>query len=73
MTLAEKLRQLKRMDQLIQLKATGCPSAFAKRMDISIATIYRYLRELKNLDAPLQYCRVRQTYYYEEENYELKF
>ena len=33
---------------------------------------YRYILELKNMGAPIQYCRDRQSYYYEE-SFDLDF
>jgi predicted DNA-binding transcriptional regulator YafY len=54
------------MDSLIRVKATGCPTSFSKRLDISNASLYRYLNDLKNLGAPIKYCKERESYMYEQ-------
>lgn len=37
---------LRRMDQLIKLRATGCPAEFAQKVCVSERTLYNYLRIL---------------------------
>lgn len=59
------LQCLKRMGSLIRIKSTGCPSSFAKRLGASQASLYRYLNDLKNFGAPIQYCKERESYMYE--------
>lgn len=65
MELISYLQCLKRMDTLIHTKSTGCPTCFARRLGVSPASLYRYLNDLKNLGAPIQYCKVRESYLYE--------
>ena len=72
MELISYLQCLKRMDALIRVKSTGCPAHFAQRLGVSQASLYRYLNDLKNLGAPLQYCRERESYMYEY-SYQLTF
>ncbi len=65
MTLLEHLRISKRLNDLIRRKATGTPAQLAHRLGISRATLYRFIRDFKELGAPIKYCTTRQTYYYE--------
>lgn len=72
MTIKEHIQRLKRIDQLVRLKATGNAKQLAARLDVSRASIFRYLDDLKDLGAPVVYCRDNQTYIYEE-FFELSF
>lgn len=65
--LFEQLRQLERLDQLIRLKATGCPERLATRLGISKRQLYRLIGELRNIGFPIEYCKSRQSYYYKGE------
>ena len=64
MTFLEHLELLRRMDGLIRHKATGRYDAFAGRIGISVASLFRRLEELKTLGAEIDYCHRRQSYYY---------
>jgi predicted DNA-binding transcriptional regulator YafY len=66
MELISCIQCLKRMDALIRMKATGNPDRFAKRLEMSPASLYRYLNRLKNLGAPIQYCKESESYIYED-------
>ena len=66
------LERTRRIDSLIRRKSTGSPRDLANRLGVSEATVYRYILELKNMGAPIQYCRDRQSYYYEE-SFDLDF
>ena len=67
MSFLAHLDLLTRMDQLIRRKSTGTPQAFAQRLGISTASLYRHLDHLAALGASVVYCRLRQTFYYETE------
>ncbi len=67
MSFIEQLNLLKRMDQLIRRRATGTPQAFARQLCVSRASLYRHLDLLAELEAPVAYCRLRQTFHYETE------
>ena len=43
---------------------TGDASTFAKKLEVSRATIYRLIDELKDFGIHIEYSRERQTYYY---------
>ena len=72
MTIFKQLAQLKRMDNLIRRKATGTPDQLAERLEVSRATIFRYLDELKAFGADIRYCKERRSYIYSEP-FELNF
>ncbi|WP_420577028.1 hypothetical protein [Ekhidna sp.] len=59
--------RLKRMDDLIRRRATGSPEQFATKMGMDRSTLMRYLSELRELDAPIYFDPIKQSYYYEEE------
>ncbi len=63
----EQLRRLDRIHSLICRKATGTPLEFASKLDISRATLFRYLDYLKDYGAPLKYSKLRCSYYYGSE------
>lgn len=59
--------KLKRIDRLARLKATGSPTDLARKLNVSPSTLYEYLIILKHtFNAPLEYCRIRRSYYYTE-------
>ncbi len=66
MTTVEKLCVLRRMHALIRRRGTGCPDDFARRVAVSRATLFRYLNELRNLGATIEYCTSRESYFYSE-------
>lgn len=66
------ISRTRRLDSLIRRKSTGSPAQLAHRLGVSEATIYRYIQEMKDMGAPIRYCRERQSYRYECE-YELEF
>ena len=67
MTFLEKIRLIERVDQLIRMKATGSAEDLSKRLGISRSSVYELLECMKSMDAQIQYCRTRSTYYYEED------
>lgn len=52
------------MDQFIRQERTGNAPYFAKRLEISVRQLYNLIDELKDFGLPVEYCRIRQTYYY---------
>ena len=67
MNFLDHLALVKRLDALIRRKATGTPTQLAQRLEISRASLYRYIDDLKGLGAPIAYCYHRRSYLYEEE------
>lgn len=67
MSITSYFSRLQRMDDLIRRKATGTPTEFAHRMDLSRSMLFKYLEVIKELDGPVQYSSQLQTYYYSEQ------
>lgn len=71
MDFLEHLGLIKRLDYLINQKATGSPKALAQKLEISVSSVYRHINTLKALGAPVVYCQNRQSFYYSD-YFELK-
>jgi len=72
MSFREQLETIKRIDDLINRKGTGSPDQLAERLQISRASVFRYINDLKSFGAPIKYCKYRNSYIYKE-NFLLKF
>ena len=66
MNLLEKIRLIERVDGLINRKCTGSPAILANRLSISERNIYNLINTMKELGAPIFFCKVRNSYCYEE-------
>jgi hypothetical protein len=64
MNFIEYVKRLERIDQLIRLKATGCPKAFAGKIGVSERYLYMLLNILKEMGADLYYDKYDETYLY---------
>jgi len=67
MTLTEKIRQMERVDALIQRKATGSPATLAARLGKSERYVYKLIKMMKNLGAPIYFNYEKNSYCYEGE------
>lgn len=67
MTFYELANTILRIDQLVNLKATGSPLELSKRLGISERSLYNHIETMKNLGAPIKYCRYTRRYYYESQ------
>jgi transcription initiation factor IIE alpha subunit len=67
MTFLEHLEALERLHLLIKRKGTGTPELLSNRFSVSVGTIKNLLKILKIKGLPVNYCREKQTYYYEYE------
>ena len=67
MKLPQDIELVKRLDQLIRLKATGTPEQLGKRLELSRRQVYRIIDEMKALGFPIACCRSKKTFYYEKE------
>ena len=65
MSISRYIDRLGRMDALIRRKATGPPKSFARKLDISVSTLYEYVAVLKDFGAPVSYSREKQSFVYE--------
>lgn len=60
------LDRLLYIDYLIRIKSAGSPKQLAIRLSISERSVYELLHLMKELGAPIRYCRLRKTYYYNQ-------
>jgi hypothetical protein len=67
MTFLERLHKLDRLHHLIRRRGTGTPGELAERLDVCKRTAHNLIDELRDLGAPVVYCPVRGSYYYEYE------
>jgi predicted DNA-binding transcriptional regulator YafY len=58
------LTREKHLKELIKRESTGTPEQLAVKLNTSVSTVYRMIRTLKRLGEPIDYSKVRQTYYY---------
>ncbi len=63
----KNIELIKRIDRLIRMKATGTPEDFASYLGISKNTLYRIIKTMKLLNAPVLYDYSLQSYVYEKE------
>lgn len=59
------VQRLEYLDRLIRTKAGGTPTQLAAKLQISIRSLYYYINFLRNVGAPIKYCRISKRYYYE--------
>lgn len=52
------------IDQLIRQESTGDAQKLATRLGMARSTLFKYLNDMKELGAPIDYCRRRKTFYY---------
>jgi predicted DNA-binding transcriptional regulator YafY len=64
MSLLKYVERLKRMDDLILKKATGNAEEFAKKINVSSSQLFKELKEMKVLGAPIEYSHERKSYFY---------
>ncbi|MFL5754043.1 MAG: HTH domain-containing protein [Bacteroidia bacterium] len=64
MTATKYFSRLKTIDQLIQEEDTGRPKELAEKLNMSERMIYRYIQNLKDLGAPLEYDAQKESYIY---------
>ena len=64
MSFVEQLKLLLRIDALIHRKSTGNVEELAARLQISRRNVFNYLDKLKELEAEVVFCTVRQSYVY---------
>ena len=61
------IKRFQAIDRLIQKKATGTSEELAVRIGISRRTLIEFINIMKELGAPIYYCRIRKSYCYEED------
>ncbi len=63
----KRINQIERVDALIRRKATGCPKSLASRLEISERALYRLINLMKELGAPIYFCKSRRSFCYSSE------
>ena len=66
MNILEVKNLLERIDQLICMKSTGTPKELAEKLNISERTIYRLIKQLKEMGAPIYFDDIRNSYCYDQ-------
>jgi len=61
----DRLELIERIDRLIRLNATGTACQLANILGISRVSVFRLLKYLKTMGAPIKYCKCRKTYFYQ--------
>lgn len=58
------INRLKRIDRLIKLHITGSPKELAEKLEISERQVYRYLDNLRELGAIIEFNKSQNSYVY---------
>ena len=66
MRLLKTLERIKRIDALIQRKATGTPKELAEKLGISESSLYNNISLMKSMGAAIYYCPFKMSYCYQE-------
>ncbi len=66
----KSLELIERIDRLIRLKATGNSQELSQKLGISRSSVYAYVTLMKELGAPLYYCKKTRSFCY---SYEVRF
>ncbi|WP_372489979.1 HTH domain-containing protein [Chitinophaga sedimenti] len=64
MALKNTISRLEYLDNLICKRSTGTPKQLARKLNVSERSIRDHISLLKELGAPVRYCRQRNSYYY---------
>ncbi|WP_271769249.1 hypothetical protein [Aquimarina algiphila] len=63
----KRVELINRIDQLIRLQATGTPVELASRLGISKNKLYRILKNMRDLNAPIDYDVTSRNFVYQED------
>jgi biotin operon repressor len=67
MYVLEQIKQLKQLDLLIRLKATGSPRELGDKLEVSERQARRIIDEMKSMGLPIAYCKKEKHYFYKSE------
>jgi len=67
MNITDTKENLERIDQLIKFKATGTPKELALKFKITERTVYRIIKQLKEIGCPVYYNKAIGSYCYKYE------
>ncbi len=62
----KNIAMIERIDRLIRMQATGSPEYLASRLGVSKTTLYRIIKTMKTLNAPVIYDYSLQSFIYEK-------
>ncbi len=63
----KQIQRLQKAHKLIKQENTGTPKEFSLKLNISEREIYNILSHLKEIEAPLNFNRKANTYYYTDD------
>ena len=64
MNFLEQIERLNKANKLICSEKTGTPSEFAQKINCSRSQLYIIIDYLKSHNAPIKYCKKRESFYY---------
>lgn len=64
MKIFEFIEKIAYFHSLVMKECTGTAEEFAAKLNVSRATIYNIIEELKSFNIEIEYSRSRETYYY---------
>ncbi len=72
MNFIKQIERIHRVVNEIDQRITGSPEEFSSKLNISKRQLFRILEELKDYGAPIEYNRSLKTFYYKDEDFEIK-
>ena len=72
MNFIKQIERIDRVDKHIKRRSTGTPEEFAAKLNISKRQLFRMIEKLKDYGAPIGYSRTLNTFYYKDNNFEMK-
>lgn len=70
MDLIRRIEILERIHILILRKRTGRPYQLAQKIGVSERTLFNYIDMMKSMNAPIEYCKIKERYFY---SYQVEF
>lgn len=67
MSLQKQIEVIIQIDALIRSKTTGTPKELAKALNMSERNLYKIIKAMKNLGAPIKYCKKNGRFLYTKE------
>ena len=64
MSIITTITKIERIHQLILKKRTGTPDCLANKLGVSRSHVYKIIKELKVMGAPIIYCRTTASFKY---------
>ena len=64
MSIITNIERIEKMHSMILTKRTGSPDDFARKLGLSRSMMYYWIKDLKELGAPIAYCRSRNSFTY---------